>query len=81
MSSCLGVEEVSCETHRDQHSKEDKIVFPADGLKSDWVDEGVEEDSYHGTYQCDVEPAGSKVIRPDLAGIRGLERCTVTLVS
>lgn len=48
MSPRLGVEEVDSERHDDEHGQEDEVVFPAEALERDRVDEGVEEDGDDG---------------------------------
>lgn len=48
VASSLRVEKVYGERQDDQHHDEDDVVFPADALERDGVDEGIEENRNHG---------------------------------
>lgn len=74
VASGLGISEVGCEEKDGEHDNEDNVILPANSVKSNGVDKGVDEDGRDGGAPSNGETARPEAELPDLARVRSKKR-------
>lgn len=74
VTSGLGVAEVGAEEEDDEHDDKNKVVLPANSVKSNSVDKGVDEDGCNGRAPGNGKTTRSEAELPDLARVGSKKR-------